>query len=51
LETFFLTEEKRALRTQNFRDKNSFHDLFGRLTGISVPMRFTGPVKFLVSAW
>jgi hypothetical protein len=29
METFFLAEEKRAPRTQSFRDKNIFHDLFG----------------------
>jgi hypothetical protein len=27
LETFFLTEEKRAIRTQNFREKRTFRDL------------------------
>jgi hypothetical protein len=28
LETFFLTEEKRLISTQNFREKQNFHDLF-----------------------
>jgi hypothetical protein len=27
LETFFLTEEKRLIRTQNFRDEQTFQDL------------------------
>jgi hypothetical protein len=31
LETFFLTEEKPAMRTQSFRSKNFFQDLFDRL--------------------
>jgi hypothetical protein len=30
LEAFFLAEEKRAIRTQNFRDKKTFHDPFDR---------------------
>jgi hypothetical protein len=29
LETFFLLEEKRSMRTRNFHRKNIFHDLFG----------------------
>jgi hypothetical protein len=28
LETFFLAVEKRPRRTQNFREKQTFHDLF-----------------------
>jgi hypothetical protein len=28
VETFFLAEEKRSIRTQNFHRKNTFHDLF-----------------------
>jgi hypothetical protein len=27
LETFFLVEEKRAMRTQNFHQEKTFHDL------------------------
>lgn len=27
LETFFLMEEKRPMRTRNFREKNNFQDL------------------------
>jgi hypothetical protein len=27
LETFFLTEEKRLIRTQNFREEKTFRDL------------------------
>jgi hypothetical protein len=32
LETIFLTEEKRLMRTQNFREKQSFQDLLSAST-------------------
>jgi hypothetical protein len=34
LETFFLAEEKHAIRVQNFRDDKNFQDIFG-MTGVS----------------
>jgi hypothetical protein len=35
LETFFLKEEKRPMRTQNFREKQTFHDLLASRPRVS----------------
>jgi hypothetical protein len=39
LETLFLLDEKRSIRTQNFHRKNTFHDLF---RGPEVSVRVQG---------